>query len=97
MPIVAGEPTHITQVRVYDGVVIGKDQPVRYAGPPNWKFRPLDPVAAAKWEVEIADPARELQANLATKDILRLPMSAAEKAREQAIHAQRRNPVRLEY
>lgn len=96
MPIVAGEPTHITQVQVYDGVVIGKDQPVRYEGPLNWKFRPLGPEAAEAWEAEIADPAREMQTNLATKDVLHPPMSQAQKDWQEEIRRRRFATVRID-
>lgn len=31
---------------------------LNYDGPPNWKFRPLDPADRETWESETADPAR---------------------------------------
>lgn len=95
--IATGEPTHRAVVQVYDGRLIGKDELARYVGPPDWKFEPLDPEARAEWAETIADPHRSLQENLRTRAVARAPMSEAEKAREQAIHAQRGKPVRLEY
>jgi hypothetical protein len=82
MPIVAGEPTHEAVVQVHNGTLIAMGQQVRYEGPPDWKFRPLDPEAAAEWDRDVADPQRALRANLQTQDVLHPPMSAAELERE---------------
>jgi hypothetical protein len=56
--------THIAMVRVYCGGAIAKPgEPVDYAGPRDWKYRPVDPLARADWERTTADPARVAEAN----------------------------------
>ncbi len=47
---------HKQLVPIYDGKqILPPDELVEYAGPPNWKFEPIDPEERAKWETETAD------------------------------------------
>lgn len=95
MAIVAGTPTHRATVDVYDGVYVEKDQLVRYEGPDDWKFEPLNPVAAVRWQDTVAQPNRALQYNLASRRVLRPPMSEAEKIEAENVRRRESVPVKL--
>jgi hypothetical protein len=96
MAFIVGTPTHRAVVKLYaDGQHVEADQLVRYEGPDNWKYEPLDPVAAVKWRQSVAQPQRVITENLRTKAVLRPPMSKAEVAREQEIRSSRGAPIRI--
>ena len=95
MGVTAGVATHRTTVKVYDGQHIEAGELVRYEGPPDWKFEPLDEAAAATWREETARPERALSDNLRTGAVIRAPMSAAELAAEAQLRRQRSAPIRI--
>lgn len=95
MAVVAGVPTHRAVVKLYDGEFIDVDQLVRYEGQDNWKFEPLNPVAAVKWRQAVAQPQRAMTQNLQTRAILHPPLSPAEDAHEQGIRRARHAPIRI--
>ena len=96
MPVVDGLATHVTVTPIYDRRYIGAGEDVRYEGPPDWKFEPLDPHEAELWRAKFANPRRVLDQNLRLKVIVRAPQFPAEIEADKAFRKRLAEPVRID-